>query len=232
MEKTFSKKEALQFGWQQTKKHFVVLAGSVVGVTIIMTVVNFAQETATKHEYLVLALLIGLFGVLLQMIIGMGMIRLALHYAKNETVSIKEAFYPTKHLGHYIAGSLFYLGIVIIGFVLFIIPGVIWGLRYQFFPYLVVEKEMGAREALRKSRAISKGHTWSLFVLAIVVLFMNIIGGITIVGFIITVPVSFMAMVYVYRKLLDANENSSTPPASIDVQKVELTAASLESNQI
>ena len=170
--------------------------------------------------------------VLLQLIIGMGIIRLAIHYARDEKISIKEAFYPTKELAQYIIGSLFYLGIVIVGSILLIVPGIIWGLRYQFFPYLVVEKGMGAREALRKSRDIAKGHTWSLFVLALIVLFINIIGGITIVGFILTVPISFMTMVYVYRKLLDAHDAKSTEQTAIEVQKIELTTAELESKAI
>ena len=91
---------------------------------------------------------------------------------------------------------------------------------------------MGAREALRKSRDIAKGHTWSLFVLALIVLFINIIGGITIVGFILTVPISFMTMVYVYRKLLDAHDAKSTEQTAIEVQKIELTTAELESKAI
>ena len=49
MEHIFSKREALAFGWQQTKKHFVVLAGAVLLVTIIQSIVNEIHILALKR---------------------------------------------------------------------------------------------------------------------------------------------------------------------------------------
>lgn len=229
---TFSKREALAFGWRQTKKHFVVLAGAVLLATVVQSLVNLFTDMAADRNYLLLQLVFSILGVVVQLIVGMGMIRLALHYSEDKKIALHHAFRPTGEFVQYVAGSLFYLGIVIVGMILLIVPGVIWGLRYQFFAYLVIEKGMGAREALRKSRDISKGHTWNLFVLALVVLLINVLGGITIVGFIITVPISFMAMVYVYRKLSDIHEGKSSESNEIEVQKVELTTAELESKAI
>lgn len=229
MHTTFSKRAALAFGWQQTKKHFVILAGAVVLATIVQAIVNLASDAAADRHILLLEFVFSVLGVLIQLIVGMGIIRLALHYSEDKKLELHHAFRPTKEFGQYVLGSLFYLGIVIVGMILLVIPGIIWGLRYQFFPYFVLEEGVTAREALRKSNQITKGHGWNLFVLSLIILLINIIGGITIVGFIITVPISFMTMVYVYRKLVDLHKGASQEPHEIEVQKMELTAAELES---
>lgn len=232
MEHIFSKREALAFGWQQTKKHFVVLAGAVLLATVVQVLVNYVTDLASDHSMLFLEFLLSVIGILVQLVIGMGMIRLALHYSEDKKIDLHQAFRPTSEFPQYMLGSLFYLGIVLVGIILLIVPGIIWGIRYQFFPYLIVEKGMTAREALRESSKMTKGHKWSLFVLALIVLLLNIIGGITIIGFILTVPISFMAMAYVYRKLHDAHIAQGGESTAVEVQKIELTAAELESKEI
>jgi uncharacterized membrane protein len=50
-----------------------------------------------------------------------------------------------------------------IGFVLFIIPGVIFACRLAFVPYLVMDKGLDPVAAIEKSWFMTRGHGWRIF---------------------------------------------------------------------
>ena len=60
--------------------------------------------------------------------------------------------------------------IMALGFLLLVIPGVIWTLRYMFSPLLAVDKRRGALKALGESRLITLGYSRSLLGLGLVYL--------------------------------------------------------------
>ena len=47
---------------------------------------------------------------------------------------------------------------------LFVIPGIILGLAYAMVTYLVVDTDVEAKDALKKSRSMMKGYKWDYFV--------------------------------------------------------------------
>ncbi len=55
--------------------------------------------------------------------------------------------------------------ILVIGTILFIIPGLILSYSYRMVPYILAEDpQIGVVDALKKSRAMMNGHKWSSFV--------------------------------------------------------------------
>ena len=61
------------------------------------------------------------------------------------------------------AVGLLYLLIIIIGFVLFIIPGIIWALMFsQVFYILSENQDLGIKEIFKKSARIMKGNKLKL----------------------------------------------------------------------
>ena len=99
-----------------------------------------------------------------------------------------------------------------------IVPGLIWGVRFQFFGYLIVDQKLGPIEALKRSATITKGSLWQLFSLWNVIALINLLGVLCLlVGLFATLPVSMIAMAYVYRKLEGQTSQvskSATTPAS------------------
>lgn len=47
---------------------------------------------------------------------------------------------------------------------LFVIPGIILGLAYAMVTYLIVDTDIEAKDALKKSREMMKGYKWNFFV--------------------------------------------------------------------
>jgi uncharacterized membrane protein len=71
----------------------------------------------------------------------------------------------------------------------------------QFSQYLVIDKNMGPIDAIKKSWSMTKGHTWDLFLLLLVVIVLIAIGAALLgVGLLVTLPISTVAVAYVYRK--------------------------------
>ena len=113
-----------------------------------------------------------------------------------------------KFLFSYILYSLIVCG----GYVLLIIPGIIWGIKFWFFDYFVIDKWLGPVEALKKSYGITTGVKWNLFVFFLAVIGINLLGALCLlIGLFVTIPTTMVATAFVYRKLLAQTE---TVPAS------------------
>lgn len=62
-----------------------------------------------------------------------------------------------------VGGVVLYGSIIVVGLILLIIPGIIFACRLAFMPYLVVDRRMGAFQALSESWSMTKGHAMSIF---------------------------------------------------------------------
>jgi uncharacterized membrane protein len=94
---------------------------------------------------------------------------------------------------------------VIGGLILFIIPGVYWGLKYQFATYLVVDKKMEIARAFEESARIVTGHEWDLLSYWLIMFLLNLVGLLFFtVGIVITLPVTLIGYSYLYRQLRQA----------------------------
>ena len=148
--------------------------------------------------------LISLAGWVLYIIASMGLIKLALSYCDSKKGEFSYLFSNYRLFFKYFFGSILYALIVIGGLILFIIPGIIWAIMFQFFPYFVVDKGLGPIEALKKSAAITSGAKWTLFLFCILACLINLLGALCLmVGLFVTIPVTLVAYAAVYRKLLN-----------------------------
>ena len=132
----------------------------------------------------------------------MGIIAITLKFVDLEKPSFSDLFH-TQSLINFILTSIISGVIVAIGFVLLVVPGVIFALKLQFAKYLVIDKNMGPVEAIQKSWNMTRKITWNLFLLGLLLMLINILGVIALlVGLFITIPLTMVANAFVYRKLL------------------------------
>jgi uncharacterized membrane protein len=107
-----------------------------------------------------------------------------------------------RKIGTFFVAELIYVILVTIGMLLLIIPGIYIALRLQFFIQLIVEEDTGIIDSLQKSWNITKNQEFSLFLLALVMLGISIVGFILLgVGIFIAFPLIELMKCYVYRKL-------------------------------
>ena len=119
----------------------------------------------------------------------------------GKSVNVKETFKSLMDwglVGRFFGGTLLLVLIVIGGLILFIIPGVIWMIKYMFVPLLILDKKMGARESLEASGEMTDGYKWPLFAYALLV---GIIGfGLlgSILGSLIIAPIYLISYIFIY----------------------------------
>jgi uncharacterized membrane protein len=97
--------------------------------------------------------------------------------------------------------------IVIVGLMLLIIPGIIFAVRLQFAPYLVVDRSAGPLTAIRGSWAMTKGSAGKLIIFDFVIGLITALGVLVLgVGLLVAAPVTMLATARVYRKLAQSAE--------------------------
>lgn len=74
-------------------------------------------------------------------------------------------------------------GLIIVGMcLLLIVPGIIWGLYYSLFVYVVALRGLSGKKALDYSKSIVKGQWWRVFGYLTVIGIMGLIAGLVVVA--------------------------------------------------
>lgn len=201
MTHTFSKKEAILAGWEATKKNFWLFAA----VLLMMFAVSAISSSASKNleNAPLLAAIFSIAAAAISIIIQMGMIKITLKVVDGHKPVFDDVFSEIKLFWRYLGASIVYGLIILGGLILLIVPGIIWAIKYQYYRYLIIDRKMGIMESIRKSGEMTVGHKGNLFLFALILIGISILGWILfIVGSFFALPVVLVASAFVYRKLL------------------------------
>jgi len=215
MQKEFSKKEALTFGWETIKKNFLFFAGLVAAISLISIIPSMIGESLAEDAPFA-SFVVNVVGLVVSMLAAMGLIKISLQFVDGAQGKWDDLLAPKHLFLNYVAGTILYGLIVIAGFILLIIPGIIWSIQFRFYRYAIIDKGLGPIEALKRSSDITRGTKWNLFLLGILFGLINLAGMLAfVIGLFVTIPVTMVAAAYVYRKLLSQTE--TTLPENIKV---------------
>jgi len=198
-ESKFSKIEAIRFGWNTTLhnfRFFLLVLGIVVGVSFLSRILDWFEIP------ILLFILVGIAFWIVNNILSLGVIAIVLKFAKGEKPVIQDLF-SKKHLFFkYIFSNILVVILTLVGFLFFIIPGIILAIRMQFYIYFIVEKEVGPIEAIKKSWNLTKGSFWNLFLFGLLSGGVQILGVLVLlIGLVFTTPTVWIARAIVYEKL-------------------------------
>ncbi|MFQ6088261.1 MAG: hypothetical protein ACE5K0_05095 [Candidatus Methanofastidiosia archaeon] len=92
--------------------------------------------------------------------------------------------------------------LIVVGLIFCIIPGLVFALWYMYTLVVIAEKKVGFQEAMRESKEIVSKEFFDHVIFVIVLLFINFIGFLLcLVGLLVTVPLSMVALVMAYQDL-------------------------------
>jgi uncharacterized membrane protein len=97
--------------------------------------------------------------------VNYGMNYAYLKAARGDKLEIKDMFAAFQNYWNAVLASLLVLVIVIIGFILIIVPGIIFACKLAFTPYLVVDRKMEVIEAVKTSWRMTNGYAWKVFLI-------------------------------------------------------------------
>lgn len=215
LSKDFSIGESLQYGWESVKDHTAILIGATA-ILILASLSLGAISDIIPADAIVLGILVAVAVYLIQSVLTLGYTYLGLNIYHGERASYQDLIEPIGKVWSYVGASILYGIIVTVGLLLFIVPGIYWGVKFAFYTYPILEEDAGPIEALKRSSDITDDAKWQLLGFWIVVGILNFIGLLALgIGILVTGPVTLLATISVYYILKEATDGT-TPPAKRD----------------
>lgn len=207
---TLSARACIRYGWETFKKRPWFFIGAVVVYFIVLFALD-AASSSLFSKTLGLTWVAVLVNWAIEVLASIGLISFMLKAHDNPAgAQLSDLWNPQpfwRYLGAYILLILIVLG----GFILLIVPGIIWAIMFGFAMYVVIDRGKGPMEALRESARITKGHRWMLLRLGVLSALVALLGIICLaVGILVAIPVTTLASVHAYRML----SASAAEPAS------------------
>ena len=155
------------YGWQQLWKYFLhlFLVAVVVWVAGIPTWGFFSgQPPFESAGFVVLNLLASVYWLLVYPVMMYGGDWMYLRFMREERANVADMFIGFKrNYLNIVLANLLVFAICGIGFLLFVVPGIIFACRLAFVPYLVMDKGLDPVAAIEKSWFMTRGHGWRIF---------------------------------------------------------------------
>ncbi len=213
---TISIGNAVQFGWKTTLNHFIYilsLQAIVFGVTVLPQMFDFLYRMGVRNADAdqsspvfalvgALLMLVGLAASLLSSYLEFGIKRIFLKSVTAVPTGYADLKSSFLQYVYYMLAAFLYGLMAMIGYLFLIIPGIIVTLMFQFYPYIMIEKNVGPLLALQESMDLTRGAKWDLFVFGLALFGINILGVLALgLGLLITIPLSGLACAHVYTQL-------------------------------
>jgi uncharacterized membrane protein len=210
----FSIHSCVSFGWGTFQKR----PWFFVGASVVIALVYICASALTSAIDVLLGgsakepTLLGAFADYgLSTLISMGVTAFCLAAHDNpETVDLTQLWRPYP-FWKFVGASILVGLLIIVGFILLIVPGIVLALMYMFATFIVIDRGLGPIDAMTESNSITRGHKWPLLGFVCILALINIAGAIALlVGLLVTVPVTSLAFTHAYRVL---QAHAGTPRA-------------------
>lgn len=101
--------------------------------------------------------------ILFVLVCELGFIGVSLKLCDGNKPHYSDLFKQYQLLENFIIAYVIYLILILIGYILLVVPGIYLLNKYFFYSYLIVDKNIGPIESLKKSGNITKGKIWTVF---------------------------------------------------------------------
>jgi len=217
-------------GWRQLWKYFLVLF--LIGIigTLVSTPFHIGQwagglsgELADQLDFgrvaissipsifsfTVLGFLGTVWGILVTGPVEYGISFAYLKAARGDNLEFTNMFDVFKNYWNAVLASLLVFVIVGIGFVLLIVPGIVFACKLAFTRYLVVDQKMAVIEAVKESWRMTRGHAWRIFLIGLLGIPICVVGLLCLgVGIIISIMWISLAFASLYHAVVISAEAS------------------------
>lgn len=197
---TFSVGNAISYGWNAFWKNVGPMVLIALAIFIVNLILAFIAGAARN---IVLYIIFEIIAWVVGMILALGFIRAALDVTAGRTPDLGELTKTEGVANYVVAAILFGIGAAI-GFLLCIVPGILFVIAFGFFGFVIVDGagDLGPTEALSRASEIARGHWGELFLLYLALVGINIIGAILCgIGLLFTYGITAIAVAYAYRTL-------------------------------
>lgn len=133
----------------------------------------------------------------------LGLVRISFDFYDHHTSQLNRLFGSLTIALKAFVASLLYNLMIVLGTLLFVIPGIIAAIRFSLYQQVLLDQNVSIIDSLKISARLTKGSTLRIFGLNLIFGLINISAYFTFgITYIITIPALCLAQTYIYRKLL------------------------------
>jgi uncharacterized membrane protein len=216
--------DAVSYGWQTMTQNIWFFVLVMLIFFVASGIFGGFQNIAVRANGVavaILAIIFALLNFIVGVFVGMAQVKIGVDFCDQKQADYNDLYNQYPSFWPFLAGTLLLGLLVTAGFILLIIPGIYWAVKYQFVPYLILDRNMGPFEAFHKAHDITQGVWWHLFVFNLAEIGIVFLGFILCcVGSFFAVPIVIVATAYVYRSLLanEPNAQMMAPPPQMAQQ--------------
>ena len=139
-----------------------------IGLAVLaLCVVLLAVLAHSLPLTIIAAIIAGLAGMAFHVWLFVGQTRWFLQIARGEPAPFSDVFSGGPYFLNSLLACILVGVIVEVGFLLFVVPGVILALMLSQFLYAIVDRNMGAMDSLRFSKNVTTGNKLTLFLIGL-----------------------------------------------------------------
>lgn len=194
----------LNFGIESAKRNFLKFFGMIIFAAVALFLIVWIGYGMGDF-------IGGVLTFAFSVLICFGFIKNTINLTKGLPIDFKAFFSanPITLLNFFVA--MIVMSIVIsIGMILLIVPGIILSYMLILTPYLIIDKDMGAIEAITESIKLTKGYKMDIFVGHFVVLLLINIVSMLIITLPFTIPMVLFVQIYPYLILTGQLESAKS----------------------
>ena len=214
--------DCISRGWQLVKNNFWPVVGVNTLVMIVLIVVNqfFGLFTRSAMNSMIvmhqisasaiaMIFLVSVISAPIYSVLSAGLFKYYLNLIRGENASVGDAFSGFgPSIGQLLLLGLVQFFLVMIGYLLCLIPGVYLAIAWYFAVPLVIDKRLGFWEAMELSRKMVNKHWFLVFAFLLVCGLVAVVGIIgCFIGILVTMPISFAALMYAYETIFNARKH-------------------------
>lgn len=194
--------ELFKASFHKYKKYASFVIGAMATYFVLAIVPQIYYMLQAPQEPTTQSQLFSILLTVIQLFLSLGFIKVMLLLIDDAYVEVGDLFNNFQPFLNYFIAYFIYMFAVAIGLFLLIIPGIFIAIRFQFYPYFILEGNDTSIGALQKSYYLTDNLTIELLLFGIVVIALNVMGILTFgVGIIFTYPLTTMATAIIYKSL-------------------------------
>jgi len=208
-------------GWDVLKSNFLVLLLVIIIAGIIDAPMGINQINLNDNDSNLIGLsafkLLGfIYYFLVVTPFNYGVDWMFLKASRKSEPQFEEILNGFKNFIFVILSHLLVIGIVGVGFLFLIIPGIYLVCKLIFVPFLIMDKKVDPIQAVKLSFYLSKGYFWTIFGMAILSFFVFILGFICLfVGVFVSLIWIHSAFAVLYKAIDDLHYDEACELAGV-----------------